>query len=125
MSPSTPADSRVISPLTRRARPKNPTIAMTKPKMPAENMLTSISKPAGILSCQSWSSFFMSHAASGAMIIAPMNMWTWPRASYFAGSLPSATHWASSRTFSCAMSESDPAITPMVAMTPTTAPRAS
>ena len=46
--------------------------------MPAENMFTSISKPAGMWSCQSRSSFFMTHAASGAMIIAPMNMCTWP-----------------------------------------------
>ncbi len=51
-------------------------MAMTKPQMPAENMLTSISKPALILPSHRLSSHFIVYAASGAMIIAPMNMCT-------------------------------------------------
>ena len=42
--------------------------------MPAEKMLTSISKPALILPSQSLSSHFMIQAASGPMIIAPRNI---------------------------------------------------
>ena len=42
--------------------------------MPAEKLLTSISKPGLILPSQIASSFFMSHAASGPMIIAPRNI---------------------------------------------------
>ena len=62
--------------------------------MPAEKLLTSISKPGLILPSQIASTFFISQAASGPMIIAPMNIGT-----------------------GAAM------ITPMVATTPTTAPR--
>ena len=93
--------------------------------MPAENMFTSISKPAGMWSCHSRSSFFMIQAASGAMIIAPMNMCTWPSSTKSPAALPSATHCSSRVAFSWAISQSEPAITPMVAITPTTAPRAS
>jgi len=42
--------------------------------MPAEKLLTSISKPGLILPSQSLSSCFITHAASGAMISAPRNM---------------------------------------------------
>ena len=62
--------------------------------MPAEKLLTSISKPGLILPSQIASTFFMSHAASGPMIIAPRNI-------------------------GCSVDM----ITPMVATTPTTAPR--
>ena len=124
-SPATPADSALISALTSGARPKKPATSMRKPKMPAENMFTSISKPAGIRSLHSPSSFFISQAASGAMIIAPMNMCTWPSAAKSSAALPSATHCSSSAAFSWAISQSEPPITPMVAITPTTAPRAS
>ena len=77
-SAPTPLDSRVIRPFTSGARPKKPATSMMKPKIPAENMFTSISKPAGMCSAHSRSSFFISQAASGAMIIAPMNMCTSP-----------------------------------------------
>ena len=46
--------------------------------MPAENMLTSISKPALILPSHRLSSQRIVYAAIGAMIIAPMNMCTCP-----------------------------------------------
>ncbi len=81
--------------------------------MPAENMLTSISKPALILPSHKASSRFITYAASGPMIMAPMNMWTWPR-----GSWP-----GDSDALKSAISRSEPAITPMVAKPPTTAPR--
>ncbi len=63
-------------------------------RMPAEKLFTNISKPGLILPSQIASTFFMSHAVSGPMIIAPMNM-------------------------GCGVHM----ITPMVATTPTTAPR--
>ena len=44
--------------------------------MPAENMLTSISKPARTLPSHSLSSCFITQAASGPRIMAPMNMCT-------------------------------------------------
>lgn len=81
-----------MRPLTRGASPKKPTIAVRKPRIPAENMLTSISKPAGMRGWTASSNFFISHAASGAMIIAPMNMCTWPRPENVLESLPAATH---------------------------------
>ena len=71
-----------------------PTIARPPPRMPAEKLLTSISKPGLILPSQMLSTFFISQAASGPMIIAPRNI--------------------GSEVLM---------ITPMVAMTPTTAPR--
>lgn len=85
---------------------------MTKPQMPAENMLTSISKPALTLPSQSESSRFIVQAASGPRIMAPMNIWIWPS-------------WLSSGrvAFTWAMRRSDPAIAPKVAMLPTTPPR--
>ena len=69
-------------------------IAKAPPRMPAEKLLTSISNPGLILSSQMLSTFFMSQAASGPMIIAPRNI----------GIVVLM-------------------IAPMVAMTPTTAPR--
>ncbi len=62
--------------------------------MPAEKLSTSISKPGRILPSQMASIFFITQAPGGPMIIAPRNIGT-----------------------------SEPAITPMVAMAPTTAPR--
>ena len=62
--------------------------------MPAEKLFTSISNPGLILPSQIESTFFINHAASGPMIIAPMNI----------GSVVLM-------------------ITPIVATTPTTAPR--
>ncbi len=99
--------------LTIGASAKKPTIDITKAVRPAENMLTSISKPALILPSHSSSRRFITYAASGPMIIAPMNMWIWPSC----GS-PSASLALNSATI-----RSEPAITPMVAKAPTTAPR--
>ena len=45
--------------LTTGATTQNPTIAITNARMPAENMLTSISKPALTLPSQRASSRFM------------------------------------------------------------------
>ena len=64
--------------------------------MPAEKLLTSISKPALILPSQSLSICFMTQAASGPMIMAPRNI-----------------------------GMSVPTITPTVAMDATTPPRVS
>ncbi len=86
---------------------------MTKPQMPAENMFTSISKPARILPSQRLSSHFIVYAARGAMIIAPMNMCTWP-----SGASPSGRP-----ALKLATSRSEPAIAPIVAMDATTPPR--
>ena len=91
-------------------------IAMTKPQMPAENMFTSISKPALILPSHSPSSHFIVYAASGAMIMAPMNMWIWPSGAASGFTLSAAA-------LNRAMRLSEPAITPKVAIEPTTAPR--
>ena len=62
--------------------------------MPAEKLLTSISKPGLILPSQILSTCFITQAASGPMIIAPRNI-GWPVLT----------------------------MTPMVAITPTTPPR--
>ncbi len=100
-------------PLTRRATAKKPKMAITKAVMPAENMLTSISKPALTLPSHMASSFFMTQADRGPMIIAPMNMCTWP-----SGASPSGRVALNSAT-----RKSEPAMTPIVANAPTTAPR--
>ena len=42
--------------------------------MPAEKLLTSISKPGLILPSQSWSRRFITYAANGPMTMAPRNM---------------------------------------------------
>jgi hypothetical protein len=75
---------------------KKPTTASRPPQIPAEKLLTSISKPGLIFSCQRASIRFMLQPPSGPMSIAPMNM-----------------------------GMSAPVITPMVAMAPTTPPRTS
>ena len=49
-----------MTPVDARARSRRtPTIASTQPQMPAEKLLTSISKPGLILPSQSASSFFI------------------------------------------------------------------
>ena len=45
--------------------------------MPAEKLLTSISNPGLILPSQIVSTFFISQAANGPMIIAPRNIGWW------------------------------------------------
>ena len=75
-SVSTPLPRTSMTLLTIGAMTQKPTIAITNATMPAENMLTSISKPARTLPSQIASSFFMTQAASGPMIMAPMNMCT-------------------------------------------------
>ena len=84
-----PVNADTIGPM-----PKKPKIARIRPRMPAEKLSTSISKPGLILPSQIASSFFISQPPSGPMIIAPRNIGT-----------------------------SAPAITPMVAIAPTTPPR--
>ena len=59
------------------AIPKKAPIARIIARIPAEYMLTSISKPGRILPSQMLSIFIMSHAASGPTIMAPRNMGTW------------------------------------------------
>lgn len=113
MSQFTAAPARSMIALTRRAMTKKPKMPMKKAVMPAENMLTSISKPARILPSHDWSSFFMTQADSGPRIIAPMNMCTWPR-----GAVPSG-----SVALKFSMSRSEPAIAPIVANAATTPPR--
>ena len=76
-------------------------------------MFTSISKPALILPSHSRSIHFIVYAASGPMIIAPMNMWIWPSGASPSGSV--ALNWATSR--------SDPPMAPITAIAPTTPPR--
>lgn len=73
---------------------KKPTIARIMPRIPAEKLLTSISKPGRILPSHSLSICFVIQAAIGPMIIAPRNI----------GMLV-------------------PTMTPMVAMVATTPPR--
>ena len=59
-----------------------PTIAMTAAEMPAEKLLTSISKPGLILPSHSASSFFITQPPSGPMIIAPRNIGEPPVSAY-------------------------------------------
>ena len=75
---------------------KKAKIARIMPQMPAAKLLTSISKPGLILPSQIASIFFIDQPPSGPMIMAPMNM----------GMLV-------------------PAMTPIVAIAPTTPPRLS
>ena len=75
---------------------KKPKMAMAAARMPAEKLFTSISKPGLIFPSQRASTFFITHAVSGPMSIAPMNM-----------------------------GMSVPTITPIVAIAPTTPPRTS
>ena len=71
---STPSPSHSLSRCTIGLMMKKPTIASEPPQMPAEKLLTSISKPGLILPSQSASSCFMIQAPSGPMIIAPRNI---------------------------------------------------
>ncbi|MCY1243702.1 hypothetical protein D9M72_567280 [compost metagenome] len=71
-----------------------PKMARAAATMPAEKLSISISKPGLTRPSQTLSSFFMIHAVSGPMIMAPMNM-----------------------------GMSVPTITPIVATAPTTPPR--
>ena len=73
---------------------KKPRMARIMPQIPAAKLLTSISKPGLILPSQRRSIFFIDQPPSGPMIMAPMNI-----------------------------GMSVPAMTPMVAMAPTTPPR--
>ncbi len=91
---STTLEAIVLNQSTKRAAAPKPTSARIIPQMPAEKLLTSISKPGRILCDHSASSFFMLQPPSGPITMAPMNI----------GTLP-------------------PAIAPNVAMAPTTPPR--
>ena len=57
------------------------------------------------------------------MIIAPMNMCTWPSAAKSSAGLPAAIQSASASALKSATSWSEPAMAPMTAKAPTTAPR--
>ncbi len=76
--------------------PKNPKVAKMAPQIPAAKLLTSISKPGLILPSQIASMCFIVQPPNGPMIIAPMNIGI-----------------------------EVPAMTPKVAMAPTTPPRVS
>ncbi len=52
-----------------------------------------------------------------------MNMCTWPSGAKSASALPSASQSASASALKLAISKSEPAIAPMTANAPTTAPR--
>ena len=88
------SSARALNQVTNGPATTKPTIARIMPQMPAEKLLTSISKPGRILCVQRASSFFIDQPPSGPMIIAPRNI----------GTLA-------------------PAMAPMVAMAPTTPPR--
>ncbi len=94
MRKSTAAPSALEIPAKIGPKAKKPTTASSAEAMPAEKLLTSISKPGLILPSQILSRCIMIHAASGPMTIAPRN---------------------------CGCSEL--MITPMVATTATTPPR--
>ena len=57
------------------------------------------------------------------MIIAPMNMCTWPSAAKSSAALPAASQSASASALKLATSWSEPAMAPITANAPTTAPR--
>ncbi len=56
--------------------PSTPTIARTAPRIPAEKLFTSISKPDGIRSSNVSSNFLISQPPIGPAIIAPRNIGT-------------------------------------------------
>ena len=60
--------------VTAIAGPFSVSSVRTAPRMPSEKLLTSISKPAGIFPSNSRSNFFITQAASGPTIIAPINI---------------------------------------------------
>ena len=73
-SQSTTLPSTVETPSMTGPKTKNPTMARIMPRMPAEKLFTSISKPGLILPSHSRSICLVTHAASGPMIIAPRNI---------------------------------------------------
>jgi hypothetical protein len=83
-----------------------PAIAISAARMPAEKLLTSISKPGRILWLQRASSFFITRALIGPMIMAPRNMGAGPLSPMKIGSLVAM-------------------MTPMTENPPTTPPRTS
>lgn len=95
-SHSTPLPSALEKDSTTRETPKKAPVASTAPQIPAEKLLTSISKPGRILPSHRASIFFIVQPPSGPMIMAPMNI-----------GMP------------------EPVTTPMVAIAPTTPPRVS
>ncbi len=100
----TPSPRRAVIQLMTGVRRKNAPIAKIAPRIPAEKLLTSISKPGRIRSTQSRSMTLSRYAASGPVIMAPRNI-----------GLPPSKYG----------SPTVPTITPMVAMLATTPPRAS
>ena len=66
--------STALTPSITGPNAKKPTIARIMPRMPAEKLLTSISKPGLILPSQSLSIHFVIQPASGPMIMAPRNI---------------------------------------------------
>ena len=93
-STCTPAPIAVLTPVTTGLRAKKPATARMAPQMPAEKLSTSISKPGLILPSHRASIFFIVQPPSGPMIMAPMNIGI-----------------------------EVPAMTPIVAIAPTTPPR--
>ncbi len=89
----TPALIASFNDSTSGVTPFSVSSVRTAPRMPSEKLLTSISKPAGIFPSNSRSNFFITQAASGPTIIAPINI-----------------------------GMSEPTITPIVAIAPITPP---
>ncbi|CAB4921164.1 unannotated protein [freshwater metagenome] len=73
---STTLPAKVLKPCTNGPATTKPTTARMPPQMPAEKLLTSISKPGRILCAQSASSFFIDQPPSGPMTMAPRNIGT-------------------------------------------------
>ena len=92
--PSTPARSTPFAERTTGPTPMKARMARMPPRMPAEKLFTSISKPFGMESSMAWSNFLMQKPPKGPMIMAPRNI-----------------------------GMSAPAMMPLVAIAPTTPPR--
>ncbi len=73
-SQSTAPPSTALMPSMTGPKAKKPRIARTMPRMPAEKLFTSISKPGRILPSHSLSMRLVIQAAIGPMIIAPRNI---------------------------------------------------
>ena len=73
---STTLLARLEKPCTNGPATTNPRTARMPPQMPAEKLLTSISKPGRILCAHSASSFFIDQPPSGPMTMAPRNIGT-------------------------------------------------
>ncbi len=71
--PTAPPSTALIPSITG-PKAKKPTIARIIPRMPAEKLFTSISKPGLILPSQIRSIHLVASAASGPMIMAPRNI---------------------------------------------------